>query len=152
VLSSQTLNSYMEKSAMNNWRYGGSLGIVVILVSIGLTFTLIQYLARPIRALMTAAENLKQGRLDQIKLDTLTRKNDEFGKLAQIFEDAVEQVRKREEGMKQAIQDLHLEIDRDQEARQVSEITETDYFRTLRNKSLKLRAGKEKIRHEKNQS
>ncbi len=151
VLPDPLLAAYLKNAALDGFRYGGSIGIAVILLSVGLTFALIQHLTRPVRTLATAARHLKEGRLDQINLVALSRKNDEFGRLAQVFSDAVEQVGQREESMKQAIQELRLEIDRDQEARQVKEITETDYFQSLRHRSLELRARKEKLRHEKNQ-
>lgn len=150
VLPEEKLAAYMEAVALNSFRFGGSMGIAVILVSVGMTFGLIQHQARPVRALMQAARELKEGQFDQIDLGSLARKQDEFGRLAQVFEEAVGQVREREGRMKQAIQELRLEIDRDQEARQVSEITETDYFHSLRRRSLELRAKKEKQRHEKN--
>lgn len=151
VLSDQVLAAYLETAALDGFRYGGSIGIAVILMSIGLTFALIQHLARPLRTLTTAARQLKEGRLDRINLKNLSHRNDEFGRLAQVFSDAVEQVREREESMEQAIKELRLEIDRDQEARQVREITETEYFQSLQHRSLELRARKEKLRNEKKQ-
>lgn len=150
VLSGPALAAHLETAALDGFRYVGSIGIVVILMSIGLTFALIQVLARPVRTLIEAARHLKEGRLDRIQLKALSHRNDEFGRLALVFADAVEQVMKREARMKQAIRDLRLEIDRDQEAQQVSEITETEYFQSLRRRSLELRTRKEKLRHEKN--
>jgi uncharacterized membrane protein/HAMP domain-containing protein len=150
ALPDNVLRTYMETAASDGFRYGGSIGIVAILISVGLTFALIQYLARPVRTLIDAAGQLKEGRLDRINLEALMKKNDEFGRLAQVFSDAVEQVRSREKSMQEAIKELRLEIDRDQEARQVKEITETDYFQSLRHRTLELRARKEKLRNEKN--
>ncbi len=149
ILPEQALAAHLETAALDGFRYGGSIGIVVILMSIGLTFALIQVLARPVRNLTQAARQLKEGRPDRIDLMALSRRNDEFGRLAQVFSDAVEQVMKREERMKQAIRDLRLEIDRDQEAKEVREITETEYFQSLRRRSMELRTRKEKRRHEK---
>lgn len=151
VLSPAELGQFMETIALNTFRFGGSIGIAVILASVGITFGLIQYLARPIRALTHAAQQLKDGHLDQINLGTLAQKQDEFGKLATVFHEAVGQVKTREERLKQAIQDLRLEINRDQEAQQVSEITETGYFHSLRRRALEIRGRKATQTHEKNQ-
>jgi hypothetical protein len=49
------------------------------------------------------------------------------------------QVYEREERLKQQVQELRIEIDEVKKARQVAEITETDYFRELSNKAQKFR-------------
>jgi hypothetical protein len=49
------------------------------------------------------------------------------------------EVAAREAQLKQQIQVLRIEIDEVQKARQVSEITETDYFQTLQQKARALR-------------
>jgi len=46
----------------------------------------------------------------------------------------------REQGLRQQIQQLRIEIDEVKKARQVAEITETQYFQDLKNKALQLRA------------
>ncbi len=141
-----TLVSFAEAAVLNGFRFGGSIGIVVILAGVGLTFALIQHQSRPVRALVQAARRLKEGRLDEIDLREQVEGRGEFSKLAQVFVEAVDQVREREASMARAIRELRLEIDRDQEARQVSEITETDYFQALRSRSQALRAKKEEKR------
>ena len=129
-----------------DFRVGGSLGIAALLASLAAAFFLVQYVSRPVRALLRAATQLKEGRLDQIQLAELARKNDELGRLAQVFAEAVAQVRAREDSLRRAIRKLQVEIDREQEAAEVSQITETDYFRSLRRKSLELRARKHKAK------
>lgn len=60
------------------------------------------------------------------------------------MDDAVVQVRKREESLREAIVKLRVEINQEQEAKQVLEITETDYFRSLQSRAHVLRKRKEK--------
>jgi hypothetical protein len=55
-----------------------------------------------------------------------------FGRMAR-------EVIQREEGLRQQVQQLRIEIDEAKKARQVSEITETEYFRTLREKARRMR-------------
>ena len=53
---------------------------------------------------------------------------DELGQLAQVFVRMAGEVAAREANLRQEIQTLRIEIDESQNARQVSEITETEYF------------------------
>ena len=145
-LAPEEVVAQMERIALADFRVGGSLGIAALLASLAAAFFLVQYVSRPVRALLRAATQLKEGRLDQIHLEGLVRKNDELGRLAQVFEEAVARVREREESLQRAIQKLQVEINREQEATEVSQITETDYFRSLRRKSLELRARKNKVK------
>jgi hypothetical protein len=50
------------------------------------------------------------------------------------------EVSAREQRLKQELQHLRIEIDETRTARQVAEITETDYFRDLRRKANRLRS------------
>ena len=143
-LTPAQLDARMAEIALADFRVGGSLGIVALLASLAGAFFLVQYVSRPVRILLDAATQLKEGRLDRIRLEGLAGKNDELGRLAQVFEEAVEQVREREESLRRTIEKLRVEIDREEEAREVSEITETDYFRSLRQRSMDLRARRNK--------
>ncbi len=151
LMPEEQFAKHCEMMALNNFRYGGSIGIAAILASIGTAFLLIQHLARPIRSLTRAADQLKEGRLDEIRLESLADRQDDFGRLARVFDEAVSRVKAREESLRQALRELRLDIDREQEERQVNEITETEYFRSLRRRSLELRARKDRHGHEKEQ-
>ncbi len=143
-LTPAQVDARMAEIALADFRVGGSLGIVALLASLAGAFFLVQYVSRPVRILLNAATQLKEGRLDRIRLEGLAGKNDELGRLAQVFEEAVERVREREESLRRTIEKLRVEIDREEEAREVSEITETDYFRSLRQRSMDLRARRNK--------
>ena len=142
VLGPDALDVLMAQIALADFRVGGTIGIGALLASLAAAFFLVQFVSRPVRVLLRAATLLKEGRLDQIRLEGLARKHDELGRLAEVFEEAVEQVRQREAALQLAIQRLQVDINREQEVKQVSEITETDYFRALRRKSMELRARK----------
>jgi two-component system cell cycle response regulator len=64
---------------------------------------------------------------------------DALGQLARVFVRMAREVAAREAELKKEIQVLRIEIDHAQKTRQVSEITETDYFRELRQKAKDLR-------------
>ncbi|MFQ5576958.1 MAG: Crp/Fnr family transcriptional regulator [Anaerolineae bacterium] len=60
------------------------------------------------------------------------------GFLAAFFE-MVSEVQEREETLKQTVQQLRIEIDEVKRARQVSEITKTEYFKYLKEKARQLK-------------
>lgn len=63
---------------------------------------------------------------------------------ASIAIDNAIQVRQRESVLKQQISELQIEIDEVKKARQVAEITETDYFRDLSQKAQRLRESRDR--------
>ena len=58
---------------------------------------------------------------------------------AQRYENAIAEAMAREERLQRQIQELKIELDEMQQARQVAEITETDYFKDLRGRASDLR-------------
>src|SRR5215216_1117479 len=66
-------------------------------------------------------------------------RRDELGRLARVFQQMAREVRAREQRLEQEVQQLRIEIDETRTARQVSEITETDYFQDLQRKADRLR-------------
>ncbi len=140
--------SRTEDIFLNIFRFGGTIGITVAVLSIGLSFFLTGGLLRPIRRLMDSAEKLKRGDISQIDTKSFPAGNDPLGKLSQIFLEAVDNVRIREDKLRSEIERLQVVINRDQEDKQVQEITESDYFMVLREKSRHLRDMKDRKKHE----
>lgn len=87
----------------------------------------------------SAAEAVEAGRFELTSLDCVAAREDALGKLARVFQDMARQVYAREQSLRQQVQALRIEIDEVKRARQVAEITETDYFRDLTAKAEKLR-------------
>jgi len=54
----------------------------------------------------------------------------------------VREVYAREQHLKQQVAELRIEIDKAKQARQVAEITESDYFQDLQRKARELRAAR----------
>ena len=67
-------------------------------------------------------------------------RRDELGQLARVFLQMAREVYAREERLLQQVQALRIEIDQTKRARQVAEITETDYFQQLQQRAKALRA------------
>ena len=75
-------------------------------------------------------------------LDVVASRADELGQLARVFQRAIREVYTRERQLKQEVAELRIEIDSARQAKQVAEVTETDYFRELRRRAKDLRQGK----------
>ena len=76
-------------------------------------------------------------------LDGVAAREDALGQLARVFQRMAREVAERERRLKAQVQQLRIEIDEAKAARQVAEITETDYFRDLQRKANSLRLGEE---------
>jgi hypothetical protein len=72
-------------------------------------------------------------------LANVAARADELGKLARVFQNMARQVYAREQSLRRQVEELRIEIDEVKKARQVAEITETDYFRDLSAKAQRLR-------------
>jgi CRP-like cAMP-binding protein len=89
--------------------------------------------------LTTAAHAVENGTYEPELVAEVTRRSDALGQLARTFQRMADEVQARELQLRSQIQELRIEIDRTRQARQVSEITESDYFQQLRRSAGELR-------------
>jgi len=116
----------------------------VIVVGAGISFFLSNGITRPISALTGAARRIEEGEgFDPQSLAAVAEGKDEVARLAQVFARMAAQVQAREAKLKEQVRELRIEIDHSKKARQVAEITESDYFQNLRAKAQKLREERE---------
>jgi CheY-like chemotaxis protein len=87
----------------------------------------------------SAAAAVENGQYEAGMLADVEERTDALGQLARVFGRMAGQVAAREAQLRREIQTLRIEIDEAQKARQVSEITETEYFQTLQQKARALR-------------
>jgi CRP-like cAMP-binding protein len=97
-----------------------------------------QYLQQVAR-LTAAATAVEAGVYEPESVDAVTRRTDALGQLARVFQQMIREVEAREQRLHHKVRQLCIEIDKGKTARQVAEITETDYFRALREKARELR-------------
>jgi len=88
---------------------------------------------------IAAAGAAEAGECDPETLARGATRRDELGRLARVFQRMAREVQAREQRLKQEVQQLRIEIDEARTARQVAEITETDYFQDLQRKADQLR-------------
>lgn len=86
-----------------------------------------------------AAAALEAGETDLGALAEVALRSDALGVLARRFETMAREVRAREERLREQVRELRIEIDHVHQARQVAEITETDFFRDLQFRANDLR-------------
>jgi CRP/FNR family transcriptional regulator, cyclic AMP receptor protein len=89
---------------------------------------------------IAAAAAVESGIYTPEILDEVARRTDELGQLARVFQRMAREIYLREQRLKQEVAELRIEIDEVNKARQVSEITETEYFQELKEKAARLRA------------
>lgn len=86
-----------------------------------------------------AAAAVEAGTFDPATLARVSAREDALGQLARVFERMAGEVAERERVLKAAAHQLHIEIDHARVAREVEQITETDYFQALEDRARCLR-------------
>lgn len=86
-----------------------------------------------------AAAAVEAGTFHSQMLNEVAARSDNLGQLGRVFQQMAEQVRTREEKLKQQVEELKIEIDQNNRMQQVSQITKTDSFQQLKQKVKQLR-------------
>ena len=86
-----------------------------------------------------AASAVESGDFSVEGLEAVGRRDDALGQLARVFQGMVREVAAREQRLRREVQQLRIEIDETRAARQVDEITESEYFQRLQAKVDQLR-------------
>jgi HAMP domain-containing protein len=145
-----------EKDFMNeieaNNRHALLLCLALLLVAILIGLRTSRWLIRPILTLSAVASAMERedyGENIGVKLlEKDTKRQDEFGQLARIFQKTLHEVRVRAESLKAQIDHLKVDIDREQKAQQVKAITETEFFKDLKSKAGVMRQKRTQMRTE----
>ena len=95
-----------------------------------------------------AAAAVEAGIYEPETLNDVAQRVDDLGTLARVFQRTIREVQAREQSLQQQVAELRIEIDQAKQARQVAEITDSDYFQSLRRKTGELRAARHADRHE----
>lgn len=98
----------------------------------------IDYL-RQVERLTTAAAAIEAGTFDPTTLTEVAARSDALGQLTRLFQRMSHEFLRREQQLKQQVQELRIEVDKARQSQQVNKITGTDYFQQLRGKAGDLR-------------
>jgi len=113
---------------------------LVLLVLAGAAIN--RMLVWPLNQLTAVARGLEKGEFDEARLTTINQRYnaDEVNVLTTVFREMGRQVVRREKQLRTEIADLHIQIDSRRRQQQVDEITDTDYFRNLRDTATRMRS------------
>ncbi len=90
----------------------------------------VEYL-RNVACITAAAAALEAGRFEPETLADVAQRSDGLGQLARVFQSMAREVYAREQRLRRQVRELRIELSEASKARQVAEITETEYFRRL---------------------
>lgn len=118
------------------------LGIFVFFILA--TYLVISRISKPVLSLTAAAQAIQKGELSEDEISRLSqsRGKDEVSTLSRVFAKMAAEVKAREAKLKKQVEELKIEIDHSKKARQVAEITDTDYFQNLKQKAKQMREKK----------
>jgi two-component system, cell cycle response regulator len=99
----------------------------------------LEYLEQVAR-LTDAAASVEAANFAPETLDGVVARTDALGRLARVFQRMAREVRAREERLQRQVHELRIEVDEAKRAREVAEITGTEYFRNLQEQVRQLRS------------
>jgi two-component system cell cycle response regulator len=94
---------------------------------------------RSVARVTDAAAAVEEQTFDSQTLTDVAARSDALGQLARVFSRMALEIYAREQNLKQQVQQLRIELDEARQAKQVAEITESDYFQHLETKAQELR-------------
>lgn len=124
---------------VQNALLGSLIGVIFFVIMSAVVTLLARQIVRPITTITTAAAAVEAGTFEPADLDQLATRGDEFGQLARVFQTMAREVYAREERLKQQLQVLKIEIDQGKKERQVSDITESEFFQDLQARARSMR-------------
>jgi methyl-accepting chemotaxis protein len=131
-----------EAAARDILRFAVIAALVGIGVAIAAGALIARRLSRPLLRLTSAARLIESSQLsnEQATALTETTDNDEIAELSRVFGRMAREVIQREVGLRSQVQVLTVLIDEAKRGREVAEITESEYFQSLAQRSKEIRA------------
>ena len=125
----------ISKDAMiDTFYFAGILSTVLLSTGFAVAVFFVRRITLPIKRLTRAAQAAEKGSYETEALDSLSQRSDELGHLSKVFQHMIEEVHGREKQLRHQVEELQIRIDRTQQARDVAEIVDSDYFQHLRKK------------------
>jgi hypothetical protein len=118
-----------------------SVATIAVVVAIMVSLVVTRSIATPLTRLGQAAVAVEREEFDpdQLHLEDVMQRGDELGQLARVFQRMAREVYTRVQRLKQEVMQLQIVIDESKREKQVSELTETDFFRDLSAKAKDMR-------------
>lgn len=114
--------------------------VIALIAVFGASFFLADTITRSLRLITGAARQLENDEpFDPQPLEKVARSSDEVGTLAKVFSRMAAEVQARTRKLKEQVLQLKIEIDEVKKQKQVEEITDSDFFKELKNKARNMR-------------
>ncbi len=126
--------SIFQQTRLQTFAAIAAVSALALLIALWLS----SYISRPVASVIAASRAVEVGHFSSVDLSEVAKRKDELGGLARVFSKMAEQVRSREQTLKDEVKELQvkinlfIQIDQDRREMQVREITETEYFESLR--------------------
>jgi len=134
------LDDLVSREAMiENLYVAGIVSVVLLVVGFLASVSFVRKFTDPVTDLIGAAREVEKGIYDLPALNGVSGRKDELGQLSRVLQDMARRVQEREGHLREQVRELQITIDRKQQAEEVREIVETDYFRDLKKKAKSFR-------------
>ncbi|MEE9913450.1 MAG: ECF transporter S component [Deltaproteobacteria bacterium] len=134
------LDDLVSREAMvENFYIAGIISVLLLVAGFIVSIIFIRKVTDPLTHLTRAAAAVEEGRYDLGTLTMISGRKDELGHLSRVFEQMVRKVQEREKNLQRQVEKLQIKIDRSSQARDVREIVETEYFKSLKEKARRFR-------------
>jgi HAMP domain-containing protein len=119
------------------------IAVVVLAVGVLVSAILARRVVEPVSRLTLAAASVEAGTFELENLTDLTKRSDELGQLARVFQQMARQIYEREQQLRQQVQELRIEIDEVKKVQEVAKVTGTEYFQNIQREAAKLKQRRE---------
>lgn len=142
VPASQVFASYRRQFSLMMGIFVGSFLLAILLIN----WMLQRSVIRPIVPMARSAQKLSNNQMDNetseqeiAQLGQISRRTDEIGQLARLFQEMVESIVSREQGLRQALNRLRFETDESKQLSMLNEITDSMNCQQLLKRSQSIR-------------
>lgn len=134
------LDDLVSHDAMvENFYTAAIVSVALLILGFIASIVFVRKITDPLADLARAAESVEKGYYDFVIPGRVLARKDELGHLSRAFAQMTKTVQERESTLQRQVEALHIRIDHDRQAKDVSEIVETEYFRELKEKARKFR-------------
>lgn len=128
-----------HEAMVDNFYIAAVVSVFLLVIGFIASLVFVRKLTDPLAHLTRAAASIEKGNYDLALPRSVSARTDELGRLSRAFLQMAGKVQEREKTLQRQVEELQIKIDRKRQARDVSEIVETEYFRALKEKARKFR-------------
>lgn len=135
ALYSDQIGDLTSKDAMVRAVYfSGIVSVIILVIGFLVSVFLAKRVTEPVIKISKATEKVENGNYSLNELNDVSSRSDELGQLSRVIQSMASEVKERENRLKRQVSELQIEIDQNAKSREVEEIVESDYFKTLKAK------------------